>query len=196
MFMINTDSRLFTRQGGNELTPLYEGKMIQAYDHRAASVETRTHNLKRPGQPVETSLLDHLNVHYVTTPQFWVASAEVKQRLPETWAASWLLVWKDITSTTNERTFIASFVPLSAVGNSLYIALPTGDATHTSCLCANFNSFVLDYIARQKVGGLHLNAFYVKQMPILEPGVFDCACVWTPGESGHTYVDWLVPTRP
>ena len=37
---------------GDELyLPLYEGKMVQAFDHRAASVVVNPENLHRPGQP-------------------------------------------------------------------------------------------------------------------------------------------------
>ena len=40
---------------GEELhLPLYEGKMVQAFDHRAASIANREGNLFRPGQPDRT----------------------------------------------------------------------------------------------------------------------------------------------
>ena len=35
----------------NLYLPLYEGKMVQAFDHRAASITNREDNLFRPGQP-------------------------------------------------------------------------------------------------------------------------------------------------
>ena len=42
---------------GEELyVPLYEGKMVQAFDHRAASVVVNPENLNRPAQPREASL--------------------------------------------------------------------------------------------------------------------------------------------
>ena len=37
------------------------------------------------------------------------------------------------------------------------------------CLLGNFNSLVLDYVARQKIGGADLPFFLLKQLPILPP---------------------------
>jgi len=36
-------------------------------------------------------------------------------------------------------------------------------------LLANLCSFAFDYVARQKVGGQHLNFFIVEQLPVLPP---------------------------
>ncbi len=37
------------------------------------------------------------------------------------------------------------------------------------CLIANLSSFVLDFAARQKIGGQNLNFFIVEQFPVLPP---------------------------
>jgi hypothetical protein len=39
-------------------------------------------------------------------------------------------------------------------------------------LVANFNSVVLDYAVRQKVGGTHLTFFIIKQLPVLSPETY------------------------
>ncbi len=38
---------------------------------------------------------------------------------------------------------------------------------------ANLSSFVLDFAARQKIGGLNLNFFIVKQFPVLPPSTYN-----------------------
>ena len=38
---------------------------------------------------------------------------------------------------------------------------------------ANLNSFILDYAARQKIGGQNLNFFVVEQFPTLSPFRYD-----------------------
>jgi hypothetical protein len=38
-----------------------------------------------------------------------------------------------------------------------------------ACLVANLSSLVLDYVARQKIGGTSLTYFYLKQLPVLPP---------------------------
>jgi hypothetical protein len=40
------------------------------------------------------------------------------------------------------------------------------------CLLANLNAVVLDYAVRQKMGGLNLNYYIVKQLPILPPNAY------------------------
>lgn len=44
------------RQGQERYVSLYEGKMVQTYDHRAASVVVNVKNLHRPAQPEPTNL--------------------------------------------------------------------------------------------------------------------------------------------
>ena len=51
---------------GEELyLPLYEGKMVQAFDHRAASVVVNPENLNRPAQPREAKLDEHANPNWL-----------------------------------------------------------------------------------------------------------------------------------
>ena len=47
------------KRGKQTCVPLYEGKMVQAFDHRAASVVNREDNLFRPGQPDRTLEEEH-----------------------------------------------------------------------------------------------------------------------------------------
>ena len=41
-----------------------------------------------------------------------------------------------------------------------------------AALLANLNSLIFDYIARQKVGGIHLTFGYMKQLPALAPNLY------------------------
>ena len=40
------------------------------------------------------------------------------------------------------------------------------------CLLANANSTVVDYCARQKIGGISLSYFILKQLPVLPPSFY------------------------
>src|SRR5262249_21535738 len=55
--------------------------------------------------------------------------------------------------------------------------------------CACLDSFVLDYAARQKVGGTHLKFHVFKQLPVVAPTTYDQPCPWS---SGHKLHDWLL----
>lgn len=173
MFMMNTDSKIFETEPGNNLLPLYEGKMVQSYDHRSASVVTRAANLKRPGQPVETTLEEHADTRFVPRPQYWVPKAEVDKRVLNNWDRPWLLTWKKVTSPTNERTLIVGLLPYAGVSDSMYVLIPKGSSADLgSCLYANFSVLPLDYVVRQKVGGVNLNLFHLQQFPILPPTAY------------------------
>ena len=65
------------RQGSTFL-PLYEAKMIQAFDHRAASVVIEAGNWVRQGQTEETTLVEHQNPEFVAQPRWWVEETEVR----------------------------------------------------------------------------------------------------------------------
>ena len=95
------------RRGKDQYLPLYEGKMVQAFDHRAASVMVNTQNLHRPAQPRTTTSDEHADPNWLPTPRFWVAEEDF------TWPESlgWAVAFKDITSPTNVRTVIAIYRP-------------------------------------------------------------------------------------
>ncbi len=159
--------------------PLYEAKMIQAYDHRAASVRVERDNWMRQGQPEDTSLVEHQNPEFLVLPRFWIPAEAVGDLAP---ARDWLLAYKDVTSATNQRTMIAAMVPAVGLMNSApyFETCDEIGARAMCCLLANLNSFAYDFVARQKVGGVHLNFFIVEQLPTLPPEAYVEKCPWSP----------------
>ena len=83
----------------------------------------------------------------------------------------WLVGWRDICRSTDERTVIASVVPRVGVGNNLPLMLLHSDAAggQLAALLGNLGSMTFDFVARHKVGGTHLNYFILKQLPVLPP---------------------------
>ena len=88
------------------------------------------------------------------------------------------LGFKDITSATNTRTMIASAIPWSAVTNHFPLMLTEMRPRIQMCLLANLNSLALDYVARQKLGGVTLNFFIVEQLPLFAPDHYAERCPW------------------
>ena len=74
--------------------PLYEGKMVQAFDHRAASVVVNPENLNRPAQPREATQEEHANPDWLPKPQFWVSMDAVEW--PK--GLEWTVAFKDVTA--------------------------------------------------------------------------------------------------
>ena len=57
--------------------PLYEGKMVQAFDHRAASIVVNPQNRHRPAQPVPATREQHQAPDWYPDPQYWVLQSKM-----------------------------------------------------------------------------------------------------------------------
>lgn len=174
------------KKGKQTFLPLIEAKMIQRYDHRAAGVVVDESNWMRQGQTVATSSAQHQNPEFTAEPRWWVdKQAVVKSLSGET---DFLLGFKDITSATNQRTMIASAVPLSGFVNHFVIIQTNMQAAKSLCLLANLNSFAFDFVTRQKVGGVTLNFFIVEQLPVFAPDFYSDKCPW---DKKKTLEQWI-----
>ena len=149
--------------------PLYEGKMVQAFDHRAANIVVNPENQHRPAQPVPATPEQHRNAGWFPDPQFWVLASECG------WATDpdWVLGFKEITSPTNARTFIAALLPTVGFGNKVPILKPEITDRTEWLLAANLNATILNFVARQKVQGQTLNLFIVEQLPVVPPDRYE-----------------------
>ncbi|MDY0168721.1 MAG: N-6 DNA methylase, partial [Thermoguttaceae bacterium] len=158
--------------------PVYEAKMVQMYDHRAADVITAEANWMRQGQTRKTTAVEHANPEHLPAPRFWVASDDVEAATEV--APSHFLCFKDVTSPTNQRTMIAAMTPPAGMLNSAPIVFTDVPPRREACLLANLNSHAYDFVMRQKVGNVHLNFFIVEQGPVLPPDTYDRPCPWAP----------------
>ena len=159
------------KKGDAEMLPLYEGKMVQAYDHRAANVVINPENVHRPAVTLSATEDQHQAPEWSPDPQFFVSVGDVFLAEPN---LPWALTFKDVTAPTNVRTMIASIVPQAALGNTLPALLQRRNdegsaAQWAPYVLANLNSLALDYLARQKVQGQHLNSFIVEQLSLIAP---------------------------
>jgi hypothetical protein len=155
------------RKGDREWLPLYEGKMVQAFDHRAADVVVNLQNVHRPAQPEPIDDEGHADPDRLATPQYWVQSTDIDS----SGIRGAAIGFKEITSPTNERGMIAAYLPAGGYGNTVPILYDEGgNSTGTEPLwLGQLNSFVFDYCARSKIQGQHLNWFIIEQLPVLTP---------------------------
>ncbi len=191
MFDMTNDSALFRTRteleeevgawpaGGNRFgsadgdwVPLYEGKMVQAYDHRAASVIVNAENQHRPAQPAPSTDEQKANPDWLPAPQFWIAARDVPVS-----TTAYFLAFKDVTAPTNVRSMIAALIPFSGLGNTLPVLLPEPGheisfARWVSAYLGNINSIIFDFVARQKIQGQHLNWYVVEQIPVIAPSEY------------------------
>lgn len=160
----------FVRKG-REYLPLFEAKMIHQFEPRHGGYpEGETSDTRALPRP---SLEQKQNPAWEPLPRYWVDSNIVLEKLTGVnWRRPWLLGWRDITNVTNERTSIASIFPVVAVGG-INLAFPEERNPVIAGLLANLNSLALDFVVRQKMGGTHLTAVVLRQLPILTPEFYN-----------------------
>ena len=59
-------------------------------------------------------------------------------------------------------------------------------------LLGNLNSFVYDFVMRQKISNVHLNFFIVEQVPTLPPDAYDKRCPWDRRTTLETWISQRV----
>lgn len=154
---------------GKSLVRLFEGKMVQAFDHRAASLSFYRSNIFRTGEGEWTLEEEHADPKFLTTPRFYVGLQGNDWIGPREWALS----LKDITSTTNTRSTICALIPKTGSGHKLPLLSETSMSSVAHLLCANLNSFVLDFAARTRIQGNHLTWHILKDLPVIRPEVYE-----------------------
>lgn len=167
--------------------PLYEAKMVDFYDHRAADVVISPTAKARQRQPSYLSPAEHADLTRLAMPQSWVSEAEVDTRLPD--LRGWLLGFCDVTSSTNERTVIPAVIPMAAVGHTLPLVFSAGSASKLVLLGASLASLAFDFASRQKVATNHLTFFVLDQLPVLPPETYDQR---TPWDLDRRLEDWVL----
>ena len=184
MFHMTNDSHLFRTKveleeqegafplGGNrfgsptgEWVPLYEGKMVQAFDHRAANIVINPANVHRPAQLTPATVEQHADPNWLPDPQYWVLESQCGWSLE----SGWVLGFKEITAPTNVRTFIAAILPAVGFGNKVPVLKPEASSRSEWLLAANLNATVFDFATRQKIQGQTLNLFILEQLPVVPP---------------------------
>ncbi|MCK5716759.1 MAG: ATP-binding protein, partial [Thiomargarita sp.] len=144
-FDMTNDSHLFYTEYADGRLPLYEGKMMHQFTHQFAE------------------------------PRYWVNEQEGRKAVLGKKGEDkgqlldyqgYRLGFRDIASSTNERTMISSiFPPQIFMGNTLVTSKKPKNNAELLWIIGLLNSFVVDTFIRQKVT-VHCNMFYVYQLPI------------------------------
>ncbi|HCZ14556.1 MAG TPA: hypothetical protein DHV85_08135 [Candidatus Accumulibacter sp.] len=180
-FHMTDDAKLFKTDSATGRLPLFEGKMIWQFNSAYAEprywvneTEGKTALLRVATRrltamlKVETGLTNDLLDSLVDESEITLDSSAYR------------LGFRDIAANTNERTMICSILPPNVfAGNTINLIQPfefvvdgstwkqqkTLAPAVTLFACGVFNSFVIDWLLRQKITS-HLNMFYVYQVPI------------------------------
>lgn len=143
-FNMTTDSFLFRKDSKIDCYPLYEGKMINQFQHDFAQ------------------------------PRRWVDLEDGRNRLPDKFKdpsssyfyGNYRLAHRAIASSTNQRTMIMCLLPRNVfTGNSLKIDVAPKTNLDKLIILAFMNSLITDFYIRSTVSA-NLNTHYVYQLPI------------------------------
>jgi hypothetical protein len=197
------DGNVFVKDG-KRMLPLVEAKMIHHFDHRYGTYTGQTEAQANMGTLPHPGPEEKADPSFVTMPRYWVQEFQTKNEekskkrgktiydagvdaLLESrhWDKGWLLGWRDIARSIDERTVIPGLLPRTGVGHTFPLLLAFG---RVSALYANLASFVLDYAARQKIAGTHLTYGYLNQFPVLPPERYEKP---TPWELGTSLAEWI-----
>ena len=147
--------------------PLYEGKSVREYDHRASDIIVNRNNPFRPAGQIPVPAKRKANPNEYPVVRFHVMDDG------SWWTKSdkWTIAFKDVTALTNSRTMIAAMLPKVGAGHTLPTLPLDNDvddrAVVASLILGNLNAVPFDYIARQKVQGLHFSWYILEQMPVI-----------------------------
>ena len=155
--------------------PLYESKLTDQYNHRFATFEGISEtDMDRTRPPINEAQYSQLFYsHWSVTPRYWVMQSDVDIKVPEFWKYSWLIGFRNaINAFADSRSVRFTVIPKVGAGNSIPLIFSEKQPKQIAALIANFNSLVLDYIAKQKAGGGNLNFYIVRQLPIIPPEAY------------------------
>lgn len=166
---------LSCRVGATRFSPVYEAKMIHQFDHLWMSRPRASRDQHSPNNRSPSA-----------GTRYWVQEDLVDTRLRQT--HNWLLGWRLVCSGTDSRSIIGTVLPRVGCGNSILVLDPQIDASCVPLFVAVLNSYIVDFLARHKLGGTNLNFHILKQLPIPEP-----AHAFEPAPWDHTVTTgkWL-----
>jgi Alw26I/Eco31I/Esp3I family type II restriction m6 adenine DNA methyltransferase len=150
-FHMTNDSHLFKTEPGEGRLPLYEGKMIHQFTHQWGK------------------------------PKYWIDESEarssligkknkdVRQKLNY---QNHRLAYREIAANTNERGLICTLLPKNVFANhKLQLSSLESELSKRELFfcCAIFNSFVFDFMVRQRVT-TSISMFVMYQLPVPRSG--------------------------
>jgi len=205
LFNMTSDSHLFStreqleRDGwllrGNTfvrdrdlMLPLYEAKFASQFNHRAATFdgipETDRFRIHAGTNPVTQSAVE--DPLFQVIPRYWVPESAVRSQHAN--RCRWFLGFRNaISAVADSRSLVAVILPYAGIGNSMPLLLFSGPSWEPPILLGILNSFVVDYVLRQKASGGNLNFYVFKQLAVISPEALEKTS-WL---SDRAIPDWM-----
>ncbi|WP_367363502.1 hypothetical protein [Mesotoga sp.] len=177
-FHMSNDSDKFVREGelidrgykknwiyyekdNERYVPLCEGKSFfildSRFNHVAGDIKGVACTEKEKSDP-----------YFFPKTRYFVNDKDIHKKYRK---LSGIIAFRDITNTTNERTFVVSPMPNFAFGNTAPLLL-TANTSETPLLLSLLSGHIADYVAKQKLQGTHVNFYILYQFPVPDSSKF------------------------
>lgn len=150
--------------------PLYEGRMVSHYDHRAKGYRGGR------GRAAEWVDLEFGDPGKSIQPQWFIPPANLPAKARER-VRRFRLGWCDVTGAANERTLMCAIIPPGVLCGDPVPNLVFDEGFDWAFLftIAALNSFVVDYLVRKKVSShvkyTHMDSLPIPRLPLHHPAM-------------------------
>jgi hypothetical protein len=174
---------------GRVAVPLFEGQMMNRFDHRAKTYEGYSGASKYGPKPNLPKVSDsqHADPTFEVEPRYWMWDEVATKRLDETIGDRALVAYRNVTRPdTDSRSIKAALLfPTPATHAIPLLAVPPELAL---AFLGLLNSTVFDFLARVHVPGANLTPWVISQCAAPPPELLDPCCADLAGRLSITSV--------
>lgn len=162
-------------RGPERARPLVTGRSLKNWDHRAASVLYEEDNLHNQFVGQSTTETEHSNPSFIPSPQFWVSDDQIDWHP----TVQWGMGFRDVARPTDTRTMIAAVVPRGPFNDKTPVLQAPKESDGAQFvkdgpgIIGTLNSYVFDFILRQKIPSTGVKLFVLEQIPVIPPAAYD-----------------------
>lgn len=162
------------QSASDEWVPLFQGRSVEAYDHRYAGIDFNPENVRRGFVSLPTNIEEHSDPSFSPQFQFFVPKSSCLLNGQETY----VIAYRRSTATTNARTMVSAISPFGGYGDSLFLLVfdssegGAAKARTLACLQSNLMSFAFDFVSRNKLQGQNFSWYILEQLPVIPPAAY------------------------
>jgi hypothetical protein len=168
---VKRKNRINLIDGDGIYLPVYESKLIWQYDHRFGTYMGITNEAILNSNPRNLSIEEKKDPEFEVLTRDYLSEIDFNKKYSSNYSSDWMIIYRNVTGAVNYRTTVATIIPKIPVVLSAYILEfdSKHKANEKACFLANINSFVFDFVCRNKIGGSHLSVYSFDQIPVIPP---------------------------
>ncbi len=168
---LTTHSDRISKEPGEGMLPVFEGKFIGQHDLRFSTFDGVDVGRRYAGKAGARRLSEEEKLTHRPASRFFVEDSFWKS-ISGSYTEPYMLAWRSLSSATNTRTMLAALAPFQpAIQSVQFLLVPS--ARDLVFLAGLFNSTVFDYVVRLKIPGIDLTRSVIQQMPVPPREVLD-----------------------